>query len=442
MEFNVLAGTVLQSVDIFPTAATGTNGSIKVMTAAGVQVQEVFYVTNVTGGTTAQTVTMNVPLAPGSYYLVQGTSIALQRNTSGANYPYTSPVINITGNSFGATYFYHFYNWRYNSGCESPRQAVTATINPAPTVSLSPAAPAICFGDTAYVTPGSVNSGYTYHWSPVAQTGTLHVSPSTNTDYYLYAVDSSGGSNNGCVLYDTVTVTVNPLPVAIITPDNVTTFCGGDSVRLFATTDASYTYQWQKNGVDISSAIDTVYTATSSGNYTVTVTKNGICSLTSAIETVTVHPLPGPVITWSNGMLTTGSFAAYQWLMNGQIIAGANGQNFQPVQSGDYTVAVTDANGCTNTSSTFRYFAAGIQGVNGVGGPVTIFPNPTAGVVNISSPAKIRVAVTTMDGRMLLNKEDVKQVDISGLADGVYMIRITDMEGALLKVEKLVKAAQ
>ena len=43
---------------------------------------------------------------------------------------------------------------------------------------------------------------------------------------------------------------------------------------------------------------------------------------------------------------------------------------------------------------------------------------------------------------MLLNEQDVKQVDISRLADGVYMIRISDMEGAVLKIEKLVKAAQ
>ena len=80
-------------------------------------------------------------------------------------------------------------------------------------------------------------------------------------------------------------------PLATITPQGNTTFCQGGFVTLNANTGTGYTYQWYVNGSMLSGFINSSYTATQSGNYTVVVS-DGACSTTSSATTVTVNPNP------------------------------------------------------------------------------------------------------------------------------------------------------
>jgi hypothetical protein len=123
----------------------------------------------------------------------------------------------------------------------------------------------------------------------------------------------------------------------------------GGSVTLLATADGSPapTFQWRKNGTNISGATGQTYTITSAtladaGTYTVVAT-NTLGSATSAGEVITVHEVvlnKAPVITTqptAAQSVTAGGTAtftvaatgtptpAYQWLKNGVIIAGATG---------------------------------------------------------------------------------------------------------------------
>jgi trimeric autotransporter adhesin len=133
MLFDVPTGTTISSVDIYPTAAVGSNFSIVIRNSAGTDIFTTgTLTTTVTGGTTAQTVILNAAIPAGTgYRLGLGINPGLQRNTTGAVYPYTVPgVISFTGNSFDPVYWYFCYNIQVQSGCESPRTMVTATINP------------------------------------------------------------------------------------------------------------------------------------------------------------------------------------------------------------------------------------------------------------------------------------------------------------------------
>jgi len=51
----------------------------------------------------------------------------------------------------------------------------------------------------------------------------------------------------------------------------------------------------------------------------------------------------------------------------------------------------------------------------------------------------VRAVINSIDGRTLLNVAAAKDVNISSLADGIYMIMLYDNNGTMLKVEKLVK---
>ena len=76
-----------------------------------------------------------------------------------------------------------------------------------------------------------------------------------------------------------------------ITPGSSTTFCPGGSVLLTATAGGTH-YHWHQDGSPVGTDSAT-YSATASGNYTVTITDANSCSATSLATTVTVNALPG-----------------------------------------------------------------------------------------------------------------------------------------------------
>src|SRR5690554_2685658 len=133
MYFDVHQPVVLASVDIYPTATVGSQGSVTIRDNNQQVLYDIPYTTTVTGGTTPQTIMLNVSLQPGSDYEIgQGTAISLMRNSNGAVFPYSSPMITLTDTSFNTGYYYWFYNWVYDDlviDCESPREEVIATVN-------------------------------------------------------------------------------------------------------------------------------------------------------------------------------------------------------------------------------------------------------------------------------------------------------------------------
>jgi hypothetical protein len=68
-----------------------------------------------------------------------------------------------------------------------------------------------------------------------------------------------------------------------------------------------------------------------------------------------------PPITKLDHELTTIPAHSYQWYLDGVLIPGANYQNYVPVASGDYSVLLTDSNGCTEFTSTLNYIFLGIS---------------------------------------------------------------------------------
>jgi gliding motility-associated-like protein len=152
---------------------------------------------------------------------------------------------------------------------------------------------------------------------------------------------------NGCSATSTPTVvTVNPLPSPTITPDGPTTFCNGGSVTLTAANATNYLWSTGATSQSI-----TVATA---GSYSVTVTNANGCSATSTPTVVTVNPLPTATIepsgdkTFCDGgsvILTAATATNYLWN------TGATSQSISVTTSGAYSVTVTNANGCSASST-------------------------------------------------------------------------------------------
>ena len=129
---------------------------------------------------------------------------------------------------------------------------------------------------------------------------------------------------NGCTAVDSINVTVLPLPVATVSPDQ--TICEGNSVTL--TASGGVTYSWSPTG-SVTGTITVV--PSSSMTYAVNVIDSNGCKATAFVD-VTVHNnpvvnLPAGVFTCNGNSIvlnpgTTG--ASYLWNTgnNAQPLAG------------------------------------------------------------------------------------------------------------------------
>lgn len=132
----------------------------------------------------------------------------------------------------------------------------------------------------------------------------------------------------------------------LITSGGPTTFCYGGNVVL--STDVYVNWLWSTG--DTTQSI----TVTTSGTYTVYVTDINGCTGTSAATIVVVNPLPIPVITVGGGTffcqgdsvsLTADTVSSYIWS------TGSTSQSIWVNSTGNYSVTVTDSNGCSASIS-------------------------------------------------------------------------------------------
>jgi hypothetical protein len=164
---------------------------------------------------------------------------------------------------------------------------------------------------------------------------------------------------------DDIDLTNNaPTPTASITALGETTFCNASqTVQLKAsTTNPDYEYQWQKNGLNIASATDTIYTTNSAGDYKLKVVSKstGLSAISDSIK-ISYNELTDFTVS-GGGTVGIGEAIAlnatggeyYLW-------QGPNGfvSNVQyPVRysatsnmSGNYTVKITAKSGCSATAN-------------------------------------------------------------------------------------------
>jgi len=140
-------------------------------------------------------------------------------------------------------------------------------------------------------------------------------------------------------------------------------------------------------------------------------------------------PPPQPTITVSGNDLTTAAATTYQWYLNGALITGATTQNYTPTQSGIYVVRTTDANGCVNVYSKGYSFSllTAIEKLEGKN--ISIFPNPTTGIVDLDFNYQNIISVKTLVydafGKLVFESTNASRIDLASLANGVYTLAIS-----------------
>jgi len=332
------------------------------------------------------------------------------------------------------------YTFTNGSGC-SAFVTYTMPVLPAPAVGIVTGPNTVCAG--ASITLGDGTTGGV--WS--------------SSDTTIATVDGTGavtgvaigGANisytftdvNGCAASAPYAITVGAgIPASSVLPGASATLCHGNPVNLSVSPTATgVTYQWFVDGTAISGAFSSTYTATTAGDYTV-VLNNGTC--TETLSGTEVLPTPNPVITLDTvaNLLFAGPYVTFQWYLNGAAIPGATDNNvMMTAPAGSiYTVVVGDVNGCSDSSGV--YIVPGtVSGVANVmtAGSIRIYPNPASSVLHIDAPGKVYVSVISADGKVLIDHDEAVSLNVSNIADGVYLIMVYDKDNILVKTDKFVK---
>ncbi|MFL5764865.1 MAG: gliding motility-associated C-terminal domain-containing protein [Bacteroidia bacterium] len=234
-----------------------------------------------------------------------------------------------------------------SSGSCTNSATVTVTVTPLPSVNAGSTA-TICSGSSTVL---GATGATTYVWSPSSGlSSSTSANPTANpVSTILYTVT---GTQAGCSATDTVSVIVEPAPVA--SAGSPASICGGTSTTLNAT--GGGTYSWLPAGTLSSSAISNpVATPASTTTYTVTVMNGSGCTATATV-TITVTPAPvanaGTDVAICNGGSTTLSATGggtYSWSPGTGLSSTTSATpTAAPAGTTSYTVTVTSGT-CTST---------------------------------------------------------------------------------------------
>jgi hypothetical protein len=283
--------------------------------------------------------------------------------------------------------------------------SLSMVVDASPMPEVTPSGPTVfCQGNSVTLTSTSASS---YVWSNSATTQNITVSSS---GAYTVTVKDA----NGCPLTSkTTNVVVNPLPVPVITSAKAFSFCKGDSVKL--TSSTANTYKWSNNATTQSIYVSKV------GSYSVTVQDANGCTGSSSTVNISENALPtsiataaGP-LTFCQGksvVLSANPASSYLWSNN------ETTQNITVLSSGNYTVKVTDANGCTSPPS------------NAIAVKVDLVSSPTVTVGGVTTFCKGNsVMLTSSPAKSYLWSNNETTQSILVTSGGNYSVTASDENG-------------
>lgn len=317
--------------------------------------------TSAAGCSNTAAVTVNVgaalvPDAGPNVQVCQGNSITLN-GTGGINYTWTDALGGGVGSTQTVTIAspvtgYYYLTVTDGLSC-SGQDSVLVTVNLLPTANAG-APQTICIGETVLL---SATGGTSYVWNQGLGAGQSHtISPTSNISYTVTVTNA-----NGCSSTANTSVTVNPLPTLTVSASQ-SAVCAGASAIITASGANSYVWSGGLSGAASHSIVPTASTT-----YYVTGTNTfGCISEDSVTVIVNALPVPDAVSTLNESCLYPGTAGVpsvagaqpitFVWTdATGNVVGNTAG--IGNLTAGMYNVLITDANGCTATSSANIGFA-------------------------------------------------------------------------------------
>lgn len=178
---------------------------------------------------------------------------------------------------------------------------------------------------------------------------------------------------------------------------------------------------------------------TQSGIYTQSFDLGEGCDSVVTLDLTLGEAIIKPLIRVNQQTLMVASgYASYQWFLNGVAMPGETDSTLQVSSNGNYRVAVTNRFACTDTADTYVVNNVSVKGVS-YGKEIRMLPNPASSKVYITGAQPQLVLVSTLDGRVVINKQQTSEILVGDLPGGMYIITVYGEHGAILLKEKLIK---
>ncbi len=282
-----------------------------------------------------------------------------------------------------------------------------AVLSVGPTITAQPVGQTVSPGVAVTLSVTATGTALTYQWKK----GGVDITGATSASYaiasvtegdegsYTVLVSNAGGSVTSSAaalsVNDPVVITSQPVSVGVM-PGATASF------TVAATGTGTMTYQWEKNGTNITGATSATYSIANAavaneGTYTCAVTNLVGTVLSSGAvlsvgPTITAQPVGqtvSPDVAVTLSVTATGTALTYQWKKGGVDITGATSASYAVASvteghEGSYTVVVSNAGGSVTSS----------VAVLSVNDPVVITGQPVGATVNPGKQASFNVTAT------------------------------------------------
>ncbi|MFT5818995.1 MAG: hypothetical protein ACI8ZM_000217 [Crocinitomix sp.] len=177
------------------------------------------------------------------------------------------------------------------------------------------------------------------------------------------------------------------------------------------------------------------------GSYTDVLVSATLCDST-VLTDLTVLPVIDVSISMVDALTLTGGDPAvetttFQWIKCDplEVIDGATEQTYTATENGSYAIIITDGD-CADTSACIDINSVGIE--NYLQDLVKLYPNPTTGQFTIETGnwTNINMTISNQIGETVYYLSAIQPkttIDLSHLANGIYIIKLTDGNQEIIK---------
>ncbi|AXT59313.1 PKD domain-containing protein [Aquimarina sp. AD10] len=277
----------------------------------------------------------------------------------------------------------------------------------------------------------TINKVNSYLWDFGDGTTSTEQSPThtytTNGSYTvsLTAVNDIGENKNE--KKDYVTINLPEQPVA--SDQNI---CPGESANITISGNSEYRwYSEPTGGIVIATgatyntpaldASQTYYVSGIIGDCT-TATRTEVSAIVLEIPTS-----PTIAVNQNQRLAIDTEFTSYQWFLDGEVLADANGSTYLPEETGTYTLQVANQAGCTALSAEFAVDQSQLNlSLNSK--TYTYYPNPVSDdkllLIDGITANDFNISIVNVLGEVVLRTMPTPELDVSELSKGLYMILI------------------
>jgi len=333
-----------------------------------------------------------------------------------------------------------------NFGCSRSKAILnTVVVHASPHADFSASGTLLCKNDCIGFTDLSSGNPTSCNWTFTGGTpasASIHnpnqVCYSTAGDYDVTLTVSDAFCNSSTTHSSYIHIVNCSAPPVASFISSDTTFCSGSCISFSDLSQNAISWQWYFTGATPATSTQENPSGicyANAGNFPVkliAINPSGTDTM-EVIQLIHVDAAPAiPSFSQSGDTLTSSVAVSYQWYFNSLPISGATNRQYIATLSGQYSVMVTNASGCTAVSSKEYVSLVGIENPE-ADAFFSIYPNPASSkiFIELKQSGKFNFKLLDVLGQTVFFRNSLTrqaneriEINLEDYLPGVYFLRI------------------